>query len=208
MEDPSVNEDILEEFRESDRPAWRVYEPQGVSVVLGAGRHAETDVILEAADKDGVPVLKRRGGGGTVVLAPGQLVLALVTRVSSLFRNREYAAALGGWVREAVSLAEWEGPALVTRGVSDLAVGDRKVLGSSVYRSRQILFYQASLLVSPDLSLFSRYLQFPSRVPDYRRGRSHLTFCTSLHEQGSHLPVAKIAGKLEDVIAAKLPTFT
>ncbi len=46
-----------------------------------------------------------------------------------------------------------------------------------------LYYYQASLLVNPDLSLFERYLYYPPREPSYRRGRPHREFCTSLTEE-------------------------
>jgi lipoate---protein ligase len=171
--------------------------------VLGAGRPAEGDVDLAAAGRDGIPVLRRKGGGGTVVLSPGQAVLALVTEVSSPFRNREYALQIAGWVARAL-----EGLGVVgveTRGISDLAIRERKILGSSIYRSRHILFYQASLLVDLDTGIFGRYLRYPSRVPDYRQGRSHEEFCTTLIAEGCGLTVAATLEALREVVTAELP---
>ncbi len=139
-------------------------------VVLGAGRQAEEDVLQELAAADGVPLRRRRGGGGTVVLSPGQAVLALVTEVSSPFRNREYFRAINDWIREALEELGIPAALIQDRGISDLAMGERKILGTSLYRRRRILFYQGSLLVDNELTLFDRYLRFPSRVPDYRQG--------------------------------------
>jgi lipoate-protein ligase A len=199
---------LLDAYRSTHRPAWRVYEPRSVSVVLGAGRKAEDDVLTHAAARDGVPVLRRRGGGGTVVLAPGQLVLALVTRVESPFNNREYAAAIGQWFVDALGRSGWHGPEIAPRGITDLAIGERKILGSSIYRSRHILFYQASMLVAADLSLFTRYLRFPSRAPEYRRGRGHLSFCTTLREQGLDRSFDEVAASLEQVVEQRVKGFS
>jgi lipoate-protein ligase A len=174
-------------------------------VVLGAGRKAEEDVEEEAAATDGVPLLRRRGGGGTVVLSPGQAVLALVTEVSSPFHNREYFRAVNHWVREA--LAEMGVPVELVqdRGISDLTIGERKILGTSLYRRRRVLFYQGSLLVDNDLALFDRYLRFPSRVPDYRRGRGHGEFCTTLAREGYAVPLSRVMESLERVVRERLP---
>jgi hypothetical protein len=70
------------------------------------------------------------------------------------------------------------------RGLGDVAIGERKILGSSLYANRKVALYQGSLLVDPDLSLIPIYLPHPSKEPDYRRGRNHLDFVTSLAEQG------------------------
>ena len=98
-----VNDDLLEEYARGGKPVFRLYEPQAAVVVLGAGRRAEEDVLTAYAEADGVPVLRRRGGGGTVVLSPGQAVLALVTEVDSPFHNREYFQRINEWIREALA---------------------------------------------------------------------------------------------------------
>jgi len=160
-------------------------------------------VDLEAAAADGVPVQRRRGGGGTVLLTPGQAVIALVTEVASPFRNREYAREVASWCIRALEALGVRG--LEHRGISDLAIGDRKVLGSSVYRRKLTFFYQASLLVDLDTRLFARYLRYPSRAPDYRRGRSHEEFCTTIAAAGRRVGVPEVLASLHEVIGRELP---
>ncbi|UCF99034.1 MAG: hypothetical protein JSV89_05725 [Spirochaetaceae bacterium] len=198
----TVNEDLLESFLNDPRPRYRLYEPEQVCVVMGAGRKAEEDVFGLRAEADGVPVLRRRGGGGTVVLSPGQVVLALVTEVDSPFQNLAYFRTINHWFRLALQPLGVSG--IEDRGISDLAIEDRKILGTSLYRRRKILFYQASLMVDNDLSLFDRYLRFPSRVPDYRLGRGHLEFCTNLRLQGYPLSILEVSDSLEEVVRQRL----
>jgi lipoate-protein ligase A len=93
------------------------------------------------------------------------------------------------------------------RGISDLAIGEKKILGTSIYRRRLTLFYQASLLVSNDLSLFGRYLTMPERVPDYRRGRGHTEFCTTLAREGYGTGVAEVSSAVESVVAREIATL-
>jgi lipoate-protein ligase A len=200
-----VNDELLQDYERDGKPAFRLYEPDLPVVVLGAGRKAEEDVLLERTEADGVPLLRRRGGGGTVVLSPGQAVLALVSEVSSPFRNREYFHYINEWFREALAGLGVTG--VEHRGISDLAISERKILGTSLYRRRQVLFYQGSLLVSADLALFDRYLAFPSRAPEYRRGRPHGEFCTTLVRQGYTLSVSQILERLVRVVEARLPAL-
>jgi lipoate-protein ligase A len=179
-----------------------LYEPQEVCIVMGAGRREEQDVYAERAAQDGVPVLRRRGGGGTVVLSPGQVVLALVAEVAAPFRNLEYFHTINSWFRRVLEGLGLRG--VEERGTSDLAVGGRKILGTSLYRRRLLLFYQASLLVDNDLALLERYLRFPSRVPDYREGRSHGEFCTTLRREGCPAAVEEVIACLRDVVELQL----
>ena len=205
MHDPTVNEDLLSRFEREGGPVHRLYEPPAILAVLGAGGKPETDLLLENLRADGVPHAYRRGGGGTVVLSPGQVVLALVAEVGSPYRNREYAVQINGWFIEALASLGVDG--VTHEGISDLAVGGRKILGTSIYRRRLILFYQASLLVHCDTGLFSRYLAMPRQVPEYRGGRSHEEFCTTLRAQGLQAGTVEVIAALEKVLSARLPAF-
>jgi lipoate-protein ligase A len=198
----SVNEDLLDSYLNNPHPLYRLYEPTEPCIVMGAGRKPEEDVFTEQAEADAVPILRRRGGGGTVVLSPGQVVLALVTEVASPFQNISYFRTINNWFRLALQSLEVSG--IEDRGISDLAIGEKKILGTSLYRRRKVLFYQASLLIDNDLSLFDRYLRYPSRVPDYREGRGHLDFCTNLRLAGYTLSVQEVMESLDRVVEERL----
>ncbi|MCR4398029.1 MAG: hypothetical protein NUV93_03605, partial [Firmicutes bacterium] len=73
---------------------------------------------------------------------------------------------------------------LAVRGLGDVCMGDRKILGSSFYLKRRVGLYQASLIVLDFRDEVSRYLRHPSREPDYRAGRPHSEFITSLEQEG------------------------
>jgi len=199
----TVNEDLLEAWHLSRTPAYRIYEPDSLLAVLGAAGKPEVDLLEARLSADGVPWKRRRGGGGTVVLGPGQVVLAVVTEVASPFRNREYAGAINSWILESLEILGIRGahPA----GISDLAIGERKIVGTSIYRTRLVLFYQASLLVSNDVSVFTRYLAMPTKVPDYRKGRNHEDFCTTLVREGYPLTTEQVIEAMEKVVSARLP---
>ena len=90
----TVNEDLLELSIADQNGVCRVYEPAKVMVVQGAGRKNKPDLIQQNIERDCIPVLSRRGGGETVVLSPGMIVLALVKDVASPFCNREYTGTI------------------------------------------------------------------------------------------------------------------
>jgi lipoate-protein ligase A len=199
----TVNEDLLDRYRQTGVPLYRIYEPSTLCAVLGASGKPAQDLLLENLEADGVPWMKRRGGGGTVILGPGQVVLALVTAVESPFRNREYAAEINSWISDSLALLGVTG--VHPEGISDLAIGRKKIVGTSLYRTRLILFYQASLLVSNDIGVFTRYLSMPAKVPEYRNGRSHEEFCTTLKGEGFLVTVRDVIGAMESVVGKRLP---
>ena len=195
------NDDLLTAFEATRQPQFRVYEPERRVVVLGAAGDPATDVHRDAVAAAGIDIRRRRGGGGTVLLGPGQVVVALVTEVDHPYRNREYAHCVNDWLIEALHGAGVRG--IEQRGISDLAIADRKIAGTSVFRRRRILFYQASLLVNNDPAEFERFLAFPRQVPDYRRGRGHTAFCTTLAAAGHPYRAAQVAAVLHAAVAAR-----
>jgi lipoate-protein ligase A len=59
------------------------------------------------------------------------------------------------------------------------------------------LIYQAVLNVSEDPILFEKYLRHPRREPDYRSGRSHSEFVTSLKAEGYNFAPGELIGAIE-----------
>jgi lipoate-protein ligase A len=180
----------------------RVWEPRAPAVVLGRSNRAEREADLDACARDGVPVLRRRGGGGAVVLAPGCLVASFARPVPRPLAVGSHLGEAVAVLREAVAAAGgvWLAPA----GTGDLCHGDRKLAGSSAFVGRGAFFYQASLLVDADLSLVDRYLRHPSREPAYRRGRPHREFLTTLRQAGCEKPLGALARDLEAALALTL----
>ncbi len=199
----TVNEDLLNSFLNKRNPVYRIYDPDDVCIVLGAGRKNKGDIFDGAVKEDSIPVFTRKGGGGTVVLSPGMIVLALVAEVSSPFHNREYACRINTWQKQVLEAFGIRN--IRENGISDLTLGGRKILGTSIFRRKNLLFYQSSLLVKNDLSLFSRYLSFPSSVPDYRGNRDHEEFCTNLHNEGYRISVDEVSAGIERIVSIELP---
>ncbi len=184
-------------------PAVRVAEAREVVVVLSRSRDPGREVFLEKCVSDRVPVVVRPSGGGAVVLAPGVVVASVLgaTGPGEQFPEPTFRRLCGA-AAEALSACGVAGVRM--RGVSDLCLGEWKIAGSSIRCWSAAVLFQISLLVAPDLALFERYLRHPSREPDYRRGRSHREFVTSLREAG----FAVTADEVMSVLRARLERET
>ncbi|GAB4258708.1 MAG: hypothetical protein Kow0092_06450 [Deferrisomatales bacterium] len=198
-----LDAELLGEAERGERPALRVWHPAAPVVVLGRAGRTELEVRVERCRGDGVPVRRRLGGGGAVVLAPGCLVVGFAWRVARPLAVDSHMAAAVERVKAAVEATT--GLALQARGTGDLCVGDRKVLGSSLFCRRELALYQASLLVSMDLALVDRYLLHPPREPAYRRGRPHGAFLTSLGREGCSVDVEALGKALQHALACRRP---
>lgn len=201
-----IDDDIL--ARCDEKLALACFVPETPMVVLGSSNVAATEVHERNCQDDDVPVLKRYGGGGTVLLYPGSIVVSLGTWVKQHYQNKLYFKALNQAVIDALA-TRW--PALKDlgqNGLSDITFGDKKVAGTSLFRSRNYLLYQASILADLDVAAIQRYLKHPTKEPDYRGKRDHKAFLTSLGEivPEFSLPAAltTLAADLPRTLAANL----
>jgi lipoate---protein ligase len=161
-------------------PVVRFWEPSEYAVVLGASCRIKDDVLLEACAADGVKILRRTSGGGTVVVGPGALCVSVILP--------EYAgpslATVDGahryvldWFAASITSA---GPPVKVEGRGDLVLGDRKIGGSAQRRLKHWFMVHCSILYDFAIERVVRYLAIPKRQPEYRAGRSHQDFLSSL----------------------------
>ena len=152
----------------------KIYTLDQTVVVLGRGSRPELELDLAACRADGIPVLRRRGGGCSVVVDPGNAIVSTVLPLEGYGSSATYMRSLSAWLMDGLrrlGLGE-----VGCAGVSDLVLGDRKISGACIYRARGLLYYSATLLVNPEPSLLGRYLSHPPREPGYRAGRGHAEF--------------------------------
>ncbi len=197
-----IDDDIL--HRAARQTTIHCFVPEKTVVVLGASNVAEHEVNLAACVADDVPVLKRYGGGGTVVLHPGCAVVSLGLWVRQHFQNKLYFERVNGALIDSLAQFAPRLADLAQRGLSDLALGERKVAGTSLFRSRNYLLYQASILVDPKIELLERYLGHPTREPDYRRSRSHRDFVVGIGEVVPGLTAATVVGRISESLETTL----
>jgi lipoate-protein ligase A len=65
-------------------------------------------------------------------------------------------------------------------GISDLAIGDKKISGNAQRRRKRFILHHGTLLYAIDPELMERYLIEPSDRPQYRGGRTHRGFIKCL----------------------------
>ena len=176
----------------------RFWESPSVFVVMGRSGEMDQDVDVNTAQADGVPVLRRSSGGGTEVQGPGCLNFALVLsrnlRPELSLINRSYRYILDQILAALQSLqipAEF-------RPVCDLVLAgtERKFSGNAQRRGRVFLLHHGTILYNFDLSLVTRYLKMPARMPEYRKSRSHADFVVNI-------PVSRL-----EIIEAVSGTFS
>jgi len=154
------------------RPRLRVYRPSRTMVVLGRGSIPAVELELDACLADGVPLYRRRGGGCSVVLDPGNIIVSVAQPEAGLNHTRRHFDLLTDWLLGGLRAIGLVG--VYRDGSSDLALAERKIAGSW------------------------RYLKYPPREPEYRGKRSHHEFVGRLVGVGGITDTAHLATELED----------
>ncbi len=183
-------------FETATSNVHEIWIPEMTCIVLGQSNTVESTLIVEHVINDKIPVYKRPSGGQTVVISPNTIIISIIT-LTKKFQNPQYYFKLIN--KQIIQVLENLGlKNLMDKGISDIAIGERKILGSSIYRRKEKMLYHAVLNVSEPVSTFKKYLTHPEKEPEYRKGRSHEAFVTSLKEQGCEYEINAIAEKLRE----------
>jgi lipoate-protein ligase A len=190
------DDDLIEAVRQGGGGRLRIVAGPEPMVVLGRGSKPEREVRLAACLADGVLLRRRRGGGCSVVLDPGNVIVSLALPAAGFGNSGRYLGGASRWLIDGLARAGL--PGVEQRGICDLARGERKVGGACLYRSRGLVYYTTTLLVEPRLDLITRYLRHPPREPDYRGGRAHADFLGSLGT--SAVGLSQLVARLRQVL--------
>jgi lipoate-protein ligase A len=197
-ENLALDEALLLEAEEGrSAEVLRFWELPTYAVVLGSSCRLQQEVRADACQGDGIPLLRRCTGGGSVLLGPGCLSYAVVLSMDPPpLRDVTHSYA---YILERVRTALTPiAPGLVRAAASDLAVGDSKVSGNSQRRKSAYLLHHGTILYQFDAARMGRYLHQPERQPAYRRNRDHAGFVTNLDA-----PVAAIKAHLRSTWSAE-----
>jgi lipoate-protein ligase A len=196
------DEDLIAAVRADGGVRVRITRPLRPVVVLGRSGDPDVELHVEALRRDGATVQRRRGGGCAVLLDPGNLVVSVVAAVPGLAGIHPHFRAMSRWIGEA--LGELGVHGVEQRGISDLAVDERKIGGSCIFRAKDLLYYSTTLLVEPQIRLMERYLRHPPREPAYRAGRPHRAFVAAL----GHAPWRLTTAAVHDALSERLTPGT
>jgi lipoate-protein ligase A len=200
-----LDRDLIADAIATERPLCAVYPHPDICAVIGHGGDPWIETRPELLAADGIPLRRRRGGGCAVVLDPGNLVCSVAWPLAGIAGITGAFATLSRIL--AAALAERGFPDLAQEGTSDLAHHGCKLGGSCIWRTRGVLYYSTTLLVDPDWELIERYLPHPPREPEYRQGRPHRDFLTSLRQLGHSGPPTSLAGDLSVILSPQVASL-
>ena len=196
VKDYAFDRDLLTKVKKTGQPEAAVYPFAFPAVVAGRGSDLDREIRMPLCRDDQIPVFRRKGGGCSVFLDPGTLIVAMAFPAEGFAGIQGMFHFCNNLVIQGCASLGLTG--IYQDGVSDLVLENRKVGGSSFYRSKGLAYYTASLLVSTDLDAMDRYLFHPPREPAYRKKRSHREFVVCLDRTFPGLALADLSAQLGD----------
>jgi lipoate-protein ligase A len=167
-------------------------------IVLGRNNRSEEWVDAEAARADGVPVVQRFSGGGTVYLDRGvlnysfimpRMLLDQLSPPSASPATVRYINFFRGIVIRALNITA---VGFSASGTSDVSFHGRKVSGNAQRIASNQVLHHGTLMVKCPLAAIERYLPLPPDRPNV----PHADFITGLAEEGLDLPMAQLKAEL------------
>lgn len=147
---------------------------------LSGKPHALVDI--SAAHRDGVTVIKRFSGGGTVVVDADTQFVSFILNAEATPDLQLFPVPLMQWTGELYGGVEGgvfaDVPGFRLRE-NDYVVGDKKVGGNAQSISKGRWLHHTSFLWDFREEMM-QYLKHPAKTPAYREGRTHLDFLTPL----------------------------
>ena len=148
----------------------RFWEPAEYAVVLGASCRLGDDVLVDACRADGVPILRRSSGGGTVVVGPGALNVSVILPESAApglsavdVAHRYVLEWIARSIRGAGPPVTLEGRATWCSAAASAAAVPSAGSSTGSWSTAR------SSTISP-IERIDRYLAIPRRQPEYRAG--------------------------------------
>lgn len=174
---------------------FMAFVPAETSVILGQSNSTEMAINKAACKADKIKVMKRPSGGETVLISPKTMIISF----SIMGRKIARSAVVFSFALQniAKALLECNVAEPKHRGISDLVLNGKKILGCAIYRKTGMLLYHAVLNIAEDPANIGKYLLHPGREPDYRKGRSHEEFVTSLYLEGYDIDPVILKQKLQ-----------
>lgn len=196
----ALEEAILRELNEKIIPAripvlrlWRCER----SVVMGPGRKIADDVHIEAVETDGIPLVRRSSGGGTVYHHPDNICYSLFlpydrSELKPRSRIKESVNLLCGAI---VKFLQKYGFSVEISNRSDIMISGSKVSGTAQQRLKYAMSHHGTILLNAHMGEMERYL----KVPPERR-TPHREFVAGLVELGLNSGRKEIYKTIQDSV--------
>lgn len=173
---------ILEQLRieeallRADTGSWcLVHTEAPPALVMGISARAEEVLHLPRIVAEGIPVVRRFSGGGTVYIDRNTLFVTFICNEE----ESGVACTPEAILRWSLEVYHPLIPDLAVRE-NDYVLGERKCGGNAQYLRRGRWLHHTSFLWEYDPEAMEAYVKMPPKMPRYRLQRPHRDFLTPL----------------------------
>lgn len=125
------------------------------SIIIGRHQNPWRECDLQAMRRDGVKLVRRQSGGGTVYHDLGNLNYTFFAPRESYDQEAQFQVVIAALARFGITAER--------SGRNDLLVEGRKISGSAFKHKRERSFHHGTVLIDSDLERLNRYLEAPER---------------------------------------------
>lgn len=183
-----------------DAAVLHLYQFDPACVVIGYHQDPRTEADMDACRSLGIDIHRRLTGGGSILMGPGQLGLALALPRAAVSTAGGFGPVFDLLSQGIIWALRQYGVESVLRPKNDLAVNGRKICGVGAYTDAAgMLMFHASTLVDFDYDLMMRVLHIPEakyRDKFIERARQGMTTLTN--EVGGHVDVEEFAAAVTE----------
>jgi len=170
--------EIINSDTSTDSFLWK---PDNSYLILGRSNNIKSSVNISHLKLSPIKVYQRPSGGEAVLISPKTLIISVKINRNGKTPHSYFRIINSKIINHLKSVGIKN---LYHKGISDITIGNKKILGSSIYSSNNIVFYHAVLNVCESITNIASYLKHPGREPDYRMGKKHEDFVTSIKQEG------------------------
>lgn len=153
------------------------------SIVLGISGKPDVMVHVEHAKKEGIPLIKRFSGGGTVVVDKDTVMMSIIMNGKEALPHVErFPKQIMEWCESFLSkhMKDTLGGEFRLRE-HDFVVGDKKIGGNAQAISGNRWLHHTSFLFDYQDRAMA-LLKHPPKTPEYRNHRNHAEFVTRIRQ--------------------------
>lgn len=200
----AVYHGLAKTMDESSEPVLDMVRPDGPYACIGAHQELEKEVDVEFADEVGLPIYRRRVGGGTVLLDSNQLFWHYVLPSDSL----SYASIddlFERFLRPAVDTYEQLGIDASHQPVNDLVVDGQKIGGTGAGEIGDATMLVGSFMLDFDVETMAKVVNPPSEKFQDKMYETLRSSMTTIDEQLSEVPpTGEIKAIFRDAVEDRL----
>lgn len=205
--DVALDEVLLSSVDRGERPdLLRFWSVNKSALILGRGQDAKKNANIDVCESENVNIIRRFSGGGAVLLGAGVLCYTYVLKYENHPATHDLRGSYAYVSEYVLAGLSRLGVEASLEPVSDIAVNGRKICGNAQARRRNCFLQHGTLLVLPLVKMIDRYLPHPDSEPEYRGGRTHADFVSSLRKLGCLASESDVKRALISVIGEVEPS--